>query len=488
MKPAEGRKMSLSLTSPPQVGPKKESPKKEGGKMSRPSHSWKTRVLSRIPVVVTVRDSTFTVLLDPHAQHTLSWRESIGTLPPGITCNLFKYPLVVTASEMPTSPDKGVQAMQRAKRRFAASQGDARPGLARAVAMVLVTRRKARRPPPLMRTTKDGSWKDDPSDAHNSASTPQSPAARHGRVGFVSEPPRSPSARESRSSFASLQGGWDGVLQRAADLRPAALVRAQKKSVNLTKDFFGGLGLNEAFFDMAEDANGAWHDEDLRRYVLNEEQRTLLDELVLAVAMLGAPDKADNDDNDDDDGAGGGCGGSGCGGGGCGGSGQEPHTDEVKVLQVDVGAEGGVVSAEGGAVSAEGGAANAEGGAVKAESSAVKAEATSERSRSSRSRSRMDPFMVPDASGAYPLHALLVANTKASIELALRIMELRPDLITQAHGPGRFVGENALHILAVNRRYEAFERLVGLACRLLDDSSLRALLFTQAEGKFFADP
>jgi hypothetical protein len=473
MKPAEGRKMSL--TSPPQVGPKKESPKKEGGKMSRPSHSWKTRVLSRIPVVVTVCDSTFTVLLDPHAQHTLSWRESIGTLPPGITCNLFKYPLVVTASEMPTSPDKGVQAMQRAKRRFAASQGDARPGLARAVAMVLVTRRKARRPPPLMRTTKDGSWKDDPSDAHNSASTPQSPEAKHGRIGFVSEPPRSPSARESRSSFASLQGGWDGVLQRAADLRPAALVRAQKKSVNLTKDFFGGLGLNEAFFDMAEDANGAWHDEDLRRYVLNDEQLTLLDELVLAVAMLGAPDKADNDDNDDDDG------GSGCRGSGCRGGGQEPHTDEVKVLQVDVGAEGG-------AVCADSGLANADGGAVKAESTVVKAEATSERSRSSRSRSRMDPFMVPDASGAYPLHALLVANTKASIELALRIMELRPDLITQAHGPGRFVGENALHILAVNRRYEAFERLVGLACRLLDDSSLRALLFTQAEGKFFADP
>ena len=284
------------------------------------------------------------------------------------------------------------------------------------------------------------------------------------------------------------------VLQRAADLRPAALVRAQKKSVNLTKDFFGGLGLNEAFFDMAEDANGAWHDEDLRRYVLNDEQLTLLDELVLAVAMLGAPDKADNDDNDDDDG-GSGCRGSGCRGGGCGGSGQEPHTDEVKVLQVDVGAEGGAVcadsglaNADGGAVKAESTAVKAESTAVKAESTAVKAEATSERSRSSRSRSRMDPFMVPDASGAYPLHALLVANTKASIELALRIMELRPDLITQAHGPGRFIGENALHILAVNRRYEAFERLVGLACRLLDDSSLRALLFTQAEGKFFADP
>ena len=97
-------------------------------------------------------------------------------------------------------------------------------------------------------------------------------------------------------------------------------------------------------------------------------------------------------------------------------------------------------------------------------------------------------FYRRDASGAYPLHALLVANTKASIQLALRIMELRPDLITQAHGAGRFAGENALHILAVNRRYEDFERLVHLACSLLDDDCLRELLFTQAEGKFFADP
>ena len=46
----------------------------------------------------------------------------------------------------------------------------------------------------------------------------------------------------------------------------------------------------------------------------------------------------------------------------------------------------------------------------------------------------VDPFCFPDASGACPLHALLVANTDASVELSLRILKERNELIYQGHG------------------------------------------------------
>lgn len=65
----------------------------------KPRSRTATRKLTLMPVVVSVRGETLTVTLDPHSQHTLSWREEVaGLLPPG-NCNLFSYPKVVAKPE-----------------------------------------------------------------------------------------------------------------------------------------------------------------------------------------------------------------------------------------------------------------------------------------------------------------------------------------------------------------------------------------------------
>ena len=68
-------------------------------------------------------------------------------------------------------------------------------------------------------------------------------------------------------------------------------------------------------------------------------------------------------------------------------------------------------------------------------------------------------FLVPDSAGACVLHALLVSNTDASLELALALLEVAPKLLLQRHTGQPFDGEGCLHILCVNRREE-------LACKV----------------------
>ena len=76
-------------------------------------------------------------------------------------------------------------------------------------------------------------------------------------------------------------------------------------------------------------------------------------------------------------------------------------------------------------------------------------------------------FAQADASGAFPILAILVANSKEAVELAARIYKRRPALLMQSHLPasascsGMFHGENALHVLIVNQRE-------GVLCQLID--------------------
>ena len=99
-----------------------------------------------------------------------------------------------------------------------------------------------------------------------------------------------------------------------------------------------------------------------------------------------------------------------------------------------------------------------------------------------------DPFRVVDSSGAYAVHALLISNQPASVSLALQVLQRRPELMTQSHEDGLFCNENALHILAVNRREEEFIRLVEVAEASLALPELRQMIQKQADGPFFRQP
>lgn len=101
----------------------------------------------------------------------------------------------------------------------------------------------------------------------------------------------------------------------------------------------------------------------------------------------------------------------------------------------------------------------------------------------------VDSFMsAADGAGANPLHALLVSNQERSLNLVLSVFGARPDLLPLAHVGQPFAGENALHVLAVNRREHELCHLIELAAASLDRAELEALFHSQARGVFFTSP
>jgi len=104
--------------------------------------------------------------------------------------------------------------------------------------------------------------------------------------------------------------------------------------------------------------------------------------------------------------------------------------------------------------------------------------------------SKKDPAQIPDKVGAYLLHGLLIANTDDAVELVLDILKERPELLAQAHADGPFVGENFVHVLAVNQREDECKRLLEIAVQQaeagkLDDTLISSLLTSVCEGVFF---
>jgi hypothetical protein len=92
----------------------------------------------------------------------------------------------------------------------------------------------------------------------------------------------------------------------------------------------------------------------------------------------------------------------------------------------------------------------------------------------------------PDSVGAYPIHALLLADTPEAHALVLAVLELNPALMLQLHDPsGPFRGEGCLHILCVNHREELACRMVELAKLSFTREQLCDFLTTQADGAFF---
>ena len=95
-------------------------------------------------------------------------------------------------------------------------------------------------------------------------------------------------------------------------------------------------------------------------------------------------------------------------------------------------------------------------------------------------------FYRHDASGACPLHALLISNSATALELAIELFRKWPRLITLPHGPGIFVGETVFHALAANRREHEFCEILRIAQLMLSDKQYAGVLNQQTnEGAFF---
>lgn len=97
-------------------------------------------------------------------------------------------------------------------------------------------------------------------------------------------------------------------------------------------------------------------------------------------------------------------------------------------------------------------------------------------------------FDVSDPVGAFPLHALMVCNTDASIATAMAMYKHRPRWLMQVHAKGPYAGESALHIALVNQREEHFISMVRLAMRELLPGQVEDLLRAQPDGVFFERP
>ncbi len=92
-----------------------------------------------------------------------------------------------------------------------------------------------------------------------------------------------------------------------------------------------------------------------------------------------------------------------------------------------------------------------------------------------------------DGAGARPQHGLLVSNTPASLALVLDAFRARPQLIPLRHVGQPFEGENALHILAVNKKEEELCEVIELAASALDSEMLRETFHAATTGAFFHD-
>jgi hypothetical protein len=94
-------------------------------------------------------------------------------------------------------------------------------------------------------------------------------------------------------------------------------------------------------------------------------------------------------------------------------------------------------------------------------------------------------FDLPDSSGATPIMGLLLSNTKEAMKQCLALYALRPDMLLQVHFPGPFVGESALHVVAINRREDELCEMLLIAHNNLTGKQLESMFMAQPTGGFF---
>ena len=94
-----------------------------------------------------------------------------------------------------------------------------------------------------------------------------------------------------------------------------------------------------------------------------------------------------------------------------------------------------------------------------------------------------------DQAGAFPIHALLLANSPEALALVVGVAGVDPSLLTQTHSSsGPFDGEGCLHILCANRQQDVACMLLDLAISRLSFGQLCGLITTEARGAFFEAP
>ena len=101
-------------------------------------------------------------------------------------------------------------------------------------------------------------------------------------------------------------------------------------------------------------------------------------------------------------------------------------------------------------------------------------------------------YETPDLVGAYVIHALIVCNTDASLEVAFQIIDVLPRLLLQTHSGTAvvkdiFTGEGSIHIVCVNRREEYACKMIDIAQKNFTEEEFRSFLNTPASGFFFND-
>ena len=89
-------------------------------------------------------------------------------------------------------------------------------------------------------------------------------------------------------------------------------------------------------------------------------------------------------------------------------------------------------------------------------------------------------FDVSDAVGAFPIHAVTVANTNDAIVMSGMLLEAKPSLLTQVHAMHRagfplFTGESSLHICCVNKRVDLLNKMIDLASERLTEEEVSGL-------------
>ena len=95
-----------------------------------------------------------------------------------------------------------------------------------------------------------------------------------------------------------------------------------------------------------------------------------------------------------------------------------------------------------------------------------------------------------DAVGAKLVHGLLLANSERSVNLAVKLFKINPQLLLGTHGQHSrdkpvFSGEGSMHIVAVNKRLAAAKAMVRTAVRHLTPAQVLEMLSQSCTGQFF---
>jgi hypothetical protein len=92
------------------------------------------------------------------------------------------------------------------------------------------------------------------------------------------------------------------------------------------------------------------------------------------------------------------------------------------------------------------------------------------------------------ATGASAPLALLITDTDAAVQLALRMYEREPDLLLHQFEHENFEGETALHVLAANSRHAALKSALESAAEGLQPRQLAVLRRAHCTGDFVWRP